>query len=357
MEVCRQVYNYFLSQWQGKEKIPSRYQLQSQLPKLKTDNTELKRVHSKVLQMVLHQLYSNLRSLTALKKKGRKVGRLRFKGKGWFKTFTYNQSGFRILTTGKRLDVLHLSKIGNVPMRVHREIQGEMKQVIVKRTKTDKWFAYIAVQIDDERRQTKGQRSIGIDVGLKHFLTDSDGRQIENPKFYERSLKRIRVEHRKLSRKRKGSKNRETQRLRLARAYEGLVNQRTDFLHKVSAFYAKSYGLVAVEDLNVSGMARNRRLAGRILDASWGKFLQMLSYKAERAGGTVVKVNPRGTSQEYSHGVLDRDYNASLNILERGLGLGWPEATPVEMVPLREPIAVSASTVIEAGSPQPFRGG
>ena len=74
LEVCRQVYNYFLSQWQGKEKIPSRYQLQSQLPKLKTDNTELKRVHSKVLQMVLHQLYSNLRSLTALKKKGRKVG-------------------------------------------------------------------------------------------------------------------------------------------------------------------------------------------------------------------------------------------------------------------------------------------
>jgi putative transposase len=96
-------------------------------------------------------------------------------------------------------------------------------------------------------------------------------------------------------------------------------------------------------------MARNRNLAQKILDASWGKFLRMLSYKAERAGRQFVEVDSRGTSQEYKHGELDRDYNAALNILERGLvGLGWPELTPVEMGPL---LRVPASAVIAGQAP------
>jgi putative transposase len=144
--------------------------------------------------------------------------------------------------------------------------------------------------------------------------------------------------------------------VKLAKLYERLVDQRDDFLHKLSRFYVNHYDMIAVEDLNIAGMAKNHHLAQHILDAFWGKFLHMLSYKAESAGGVVVRVNPRGTSQEYKHGELDRDHNAALNILERGtVGMGRP-FEPVEMGPPRELIAVPASTVVESGSPHPFTG-
>jgi putative transposase len=197
----------------------------------------------------------------------------------------------------------------------------------------------------------KNGKAVGLDVGVKHFLFDSDGRQIENPKFYERSLERIQKVHRVLSKKKNCSKNRAKAKVRLARAYEKVVNQRDDFLHKLSRFYVNYYGVIAIEDLNVTAMVRNRAFAGRILDASWSKFFAMLSYKAENAGRILVKVNPKGTSQEYKHGELDRDYNASLNVLERGLaGLGRP-FVPVEVKSLL--IAIPASDIVEAGSPHP----
>jgi len=82
--------------------------------------------------MVLHQLYSNLKASSQLKRNGKQVGRLRFKGKGWYKTFIYNQTGFKLIKTGKRLDLLHLSKIGDTPIRVHKEVEGEIKQIIIK---------------------------------------------------------------------------------------------------------------------------------------------------------------------------------------------------------------------------------
>ena len=349
LEICRQTYNYFLAQWNGKEKIPSRLELQAQVPKMKAERPELNKAHSKVLQMVLYQLYSNLKALSQLKRNGKKVGRLRFKGRGWYKTFVYNQSGFKLIKTEKRLDMLCLSKIGEIPIRIHREVEGTIKQVVIKRHSSGKWFACLCVERDIHVAERKPEKAIGIDVGIRHFLTDSDGRQIENPRFYERPLEKIRVTQHWLSRKKKGSRNRERQRVKLAKLYEKLVNQRNDFLHKLSMFYVNNYNVICVEDLNIKGMVRNRNLAQKILDASWGKFLQILSYKAEGAGGMVVKVNPRGTSREYKHGELNRDYNASLNILERGLaGLGRP-FEPVGLKPLL--VAVPASVIVEAGSP------
>jgi len=170
-------------------------------------------------------------------------------------------------------------------------------------------------------------------------------------------LRRMRRRQREFCRKKKGSKNREKARVRLAKAYEKLVNQRNDFLHKLSRFYVENYDLIAVERLNISGMARNHRLGGKILDASWGKFLRMLSYKAERAGRRVVEVDPRGTSQNLPEG-LDRDHVAACRILS--LGLGRPEVTPVEMGPL---LCVPASAVVAGQAPSlnqeahTFRGG
>jgi len=317
LEICRQVYNYFLSKIKESNKIPSRLELQAELPKLKKEKPELKEVYSKVLQMVLYQLYSNLKSLAKLKKNGTKVGKLRYKGRGWFKTFVYNQSGFKIIETGKRLDRLHLSKIGDIPIRIHRKIEGKIKQVIIKRYKSGKWFALICVE-KEKKKLPKTGKVIGIDVGIRLFLTDSEGRQIENPMFYEKTLKRIKIEQRRLSRKKKGSKNWEKQRRKLAKAYEKLVNQRDDFLHKLSRFYVENYDVICVENLNIRNMVRNHNLAQKILDASWGKFLHYLAYKAENAGKRVVKVDPRGTSKGLTYDNPLRDYISACRILMRG---------------------------------------
>ena len=157
-----------------------------------------------------------------------------------------------------------------------------------------------------------------------------------------------------LSKTRKGSKNRNKQRVRVARMHECIQNQRSDFLQKLSRYYVNQYDLIAVEDMNVQGMVKNHHLARYISDASWNQFTGLLFYKAESAGKTTVCVNPWGTSQEYNHGDgLDRDYNASLNILQRGLekvGLGWSEFTPVDIGSLQELKLVPASLVVETGS-------
>jgi len=284
--------------------------------------------------MVNHQLWSNIHVLAGLKRNGRKVGRLRFKGAGWFKTLNYNQSGFKLENTR-----LILSKVGEIPIKLHRKIKGEVKGVIIKRERSGKWFAIFQVE-DEPGLLPRTERAIGIDAGIRHFLTDSRGRQVENPRFYEKTLEQIRRRQRRLSGKKNGSKNREKARVRLARAYEKLVNQRNDFLHKLSRFYVNNHDLIAVEHLNISGMARNRRLGGKILDASRGKFLHMLSYKAERAGRRVVEVDPRGTSQNIPEG-FDRDHIAACRILS--LGLGRSEVTPAEMGPL---LCVPASAVV-----------
>jgi len=353
LDQCRWLYNHLLEELNHAKaegrKIGFK-NTQALIPKLKQEKLELGGVYSKVLQMVNYQLWSNIRVLAELKKKGRHVGKLRFKGY-WFKTLNFNQSGFRL--EGKKL---FLSKVGEIPIKLHRKIKGKAKGVVIKRESSGKWYAVFQVE-DEPSPLPKTGKTIGIDLGVKHFLTDSEGRQVENPRFYERTLKQIKVKQHNLSRKEKGSRNREKQRVNLVKLYERLVDQRDDFLHKLSRFYVDNYDVTVVEELNIIGMVRNHNLAQKILNASWGKFLHFLSYKAERAGRAVVRVNPRGTSKEYKHGELDRDYNAALNILERGLvGLGWPELTPVEMEPLREPVQVPASSVVEIGSPSRYLG-
>jgi len=344
LELCRRLYNRLLEELNTAKSAGRKLgqkETQRLIVELKKQKPEIGNVYSKVLQMVNCQLWGNIRALASMKKNGRKIGKLRFKG-AWFKTLNYNQSGFKL--DGKKL---RLSKIGEVNVKLHRALMGEIKGVIIKRELSGKWHAIFQCE-NTANPLPEVNKSIGMDVGLKHFLSDSDGRQVENPMFYEKTLFKIREAQRELSRKKKGSKNREKQKVKLKCLYEKLVGQRNDFLHKLSRFYVNNYDVIAVEDLNITNMVRDSNLAGKILDASWGKFLQMLSYKAENAGRTIVKVNPRGTSKEYKHGELDRDYNASLNILERGLSALGRRFEPVEMRPL---LAVPASIIVEAGSP------
>jgi putative transposase len=373
LDSCRWLYNHFLEQLNRKEngKTPRRYELQATLPNLKQEHPELKQVHSKVLQMVLHQLYSNLRALAELKRNGHKVGRLRFKGQGWFKSFTYNQSGFKIIEGhGKRRE-LWLSKISLIPIVLHRELDGEVKQVHVKRERSGKWFACFSVEVEDVPKVRKISKPVGIDLGITHYIADTDGSFVEHPHSIAKSEWRLKREQRRLSRKQKGSKNRAKQRIRLARAHERVCNQRLDFLHKLSHDYVSRHDFIATEDLGVKELIEMARNGKNRADAAWATFLHFLTYKAERAGGWVVKVEPRGTTNRCSRcgevvekplwvrvhrcprcGLeLDRDINAARNILQDSLkrvGREPAEFTPVEIGPLSPS---GTSSVVEAGSP------
>jgi len=317
LEICRWLYNRLLEEVnkarEEGRKITQK-DTQALIVKLKEENPELKKVYSKVLQMVNYQLWSNMRVLSKLKKNRKKIGKLRYKKKGRFKTMNFNQSGFSIDAKHNRIS---LSKIGSIKAKIHREIDGKVKGMWIKKYPSGKWYAIVQVETEVEELPKTG-KAVGIDVGIKHFLADSDGKQIENPKFYEKTLKRIRRLHKNLSRKQKGSKNREKARIKLAKAYEKLVNQRKDFLHKLSRYYVNNYDFIAVEDLHIKNMVRNRNLAQKILDASWGEFVRMLSYKAEGAGRIVVKVNPRGTSEGLNYNNPLRDYISACRILMRG---------------------------------------
>jgi len=344
LERCRWLYNNLLSIINECEGIPPKRKMQSMLPKLKEQREELKEVNAKTLQMIVFMLYNNLKVLAELKKKGKKVGKLRYKKYGKFKSFILNQSGFKLIRTGNRLDKLYISKVGEVPIRVHRSVEGRIKQVIIKRYGSGAWFALLCVE-ETETTKKEVKRVIGIDLGIKSFLTDSDGRKVENPRCYERDLERLRIEHRKLSRKKRRSKNWLKQLKRLCKVYEKIERKRDDFLHKLSRFYVDNYDLIVVEDLEVENMKRNHKLSAQISDASWSKFLHYLSYKAERAGKTVVKVSPRGTSEGLSWDDPLRDYISACRILERGLeklGQSLP-SEPAERRPLRH---ISAYAVV-----------
>lgn len=373
LDQCRWLYNHFLQQLnQGitNHQTPHRYELQAMLPKLKIEHPELKQVHSKVLQMVLHRLYSNLSTLDGLRRNGHKVGKLRFKKKGWFKSFTYNQSGFRIVEDCGKRRRLWLSKIGTIPMMVHRELDSEIKQVHIKHERSGKWFACFSVEVNASPRAEKLSKPVGIDLGIIHYAADTNGDFVRHPHNLIKLERKLRREQRKFSRRQNGSENWTKQRIKLARVHERVRNRRFDFLHKLSRYYINKHDFIAVEDLRIKELMESVHNGKNITDSAWSNFLYMLTYKAERAGRLVVSVNARGTTSRCSScgksikkplsvrvhecpecGLkLDRDLNAALNILRRGLRqVGWEptEFTPVEIGPL----PARACPIVEAGSP------
>jgi putative transposase len=375
LEVCRQVYNHFLEKLNEADEIPSRYDLQSQLPELKEKREEVSQVHSKVLQMVVKQLYDNLKSLSEQKKKGYDVGRLRYKGDGWFKTIEYNQSGFDLEKTGNRLDKLKLSKIGEIPIRVHREIEGDVKGVILKRDSAGDWYAIFQIEQEVETDNTDSEdvEAVGIDLGIENFIVDSDGNRVDHPKNVEEAEERLKKEQRNLARKKEGSCNYEKQRKKLAKVHKLVRNRRMDFLHKLSNAYVRKYDKVVLEDLNISGMVQGDMNSKNTLDSGWRTFIELLLYKAESANTEVVLVDPKNTSKKCSEcGVktdkklwnrehscpscgysTDRDFNASRNILGKGLAESTPAetATSTDTKKSESFCDVSASCVIETGSP------
>lgn len=315
-------------------------QQSKELPILKNveETAWLGEVHSQVLQQALKDLDSAYQHFFRRLKNGETPGFPRFKKKGDRDSFRYPQD---VKVEASRV---FLPKIGWVKYRNSRAAEGKLKQATVKR-EGDHWFIYLVCQVelpDPIPVAISEECAVGIDVGLKNFAVLSDGTRIENPRFLEKTSAKLKKAHRKLDRKVKGSNNRKKQAARVARLYTKARNSRKDFAHKVSTAIVKNHDVIAVEDLNIAGMVKNRLLSRAISDVGWGMFLGMLNYKAEWAGKHFVKIGRfEPTSQRCSGcgarkptplsvriyecdscGVVkDRDWNASLNIRAAGLAV------------------------------------
>jgi len=296
LDACRFLYNseleYEKQAYFFNKEFVSKVELNNLIPSWKAVNPDMKKVHSQVLQNVSDRLVKSFEGFFGRIKHGEKAGFPRFKSRERYDSFTYPQSGFKV-----ERNKLKLSKIGLMNVKLHRKIKGKIKTLTISKTSTNKWFACFSVVKKIEAEQHDLGKYVGLDVGLNSFYADSEGNKIENPRWLRKSEERLKFLQRQHSKKIKGSKNRGKSRLMIAKLHEKIVNQRNDFLHKESRKLVNNYSLIAVEKLLIKSMVKNRYLAKSISDAGWRRFLQFLSYKAEEAGGRIVEVDARGTSQ------------------------------------------------------------
>ncbi len=299
LDLCRNLYNCSLeakiSNWRDGRSI-SCFDQQKELPEIKKSFPEYSEVYADVLQDVLRRLDKSYQNFfRRAKMKNGKAGFPRFKGQNWFRSFTYSQKGFKII--GNRLIC---SKLGAFKIRLHRPIEGMIKTCTIIRRNTGEWFVCFSCDGIEQKPLPKIGRKVGIDLGLRHFAVDSDGKITEAPKFFKAQEKYIRRCQRALARKKKGSKNREKARIKLAKAYEKITNQRRDFAHKFANYYVENYDHICVEDLHVKDMMRNKFVSKPLSYAALGMILQLLAYKAESADRILERKNPSRTSMTCS---------------------------------------------------------
>jgi putative transposase len=313
----------------------SGYEQANELPEIKASIPEFKNVGSQVLQNVIERLSSGMQAFfRRIKKGGEKAGFPRFKSWKRYDSFTLKNTGWKL--KGRYLWV---NNIGRFKMNLSREIQGTIKTITVHKSQTNKWYACFSCDEVPENILPQSDKVVGIDVGIKSFLTDSDGSHIENPKYLKHQLSVLRIKQRKLSRAVKGSNRRKETKLQVSKVYEKITNARRDFHFKLANQYVKNYGTIVVENLQIKNMVQNHKLARDINDCAWGKFFEILTFKAEEAGRLVLKENPRNTSKKCSEcgainkelklsdriwvcqscgSLHDRDENASKNIKRLG---------------------------------------
>ena len=296
-------------------------------------------MHSQVLQNSLKRIdtsFSNFFRRIKEQKKGKKIkaGFPRFKPDQRFNSFCYPQSGFRLTNENKRIK---LSKIGDVRLICSRPIEGTIKTCRIVR-EVDQWFVILTCMQDIPVPPKSTNPTVGVDVGIKTFAFLSDGKSFGNPRHTKKSEVKLVKTQRGLSRKVKGSQNRDKQRTKVAKVHRTIRRQREDFLHKTSRTLVDAYGCIIFEKLNIKGMVRNHKLAKHISDCAWGKLIEFTQYKAEEAGVEVILVNPKNTTQmcsgcekivpktlaDRTHSCpycgleIDRDLNAAKNIRRVG---------------------------------------
>jgi putative transposase len=297
LDGCRELYNAGLQErrdaWKTSRTSVNYHAQAAQLSSIKEQRPDIARINAQVLQDTLRKLSKTFDAFFRRVKAGDTPGYPRYKGKRFFKSFTFPQAKGAFRIEGKRL---HLSKIGKVKIIQHREIEGEIKTCTIKR-EADGWYAIFIVEENQSRWLPKTGEVVGVDVGISNFATLSTGEVIENPKWLRKAEKRLKTAQRKVSRRKKGSQRRHKAITLLAKQHQKIKRQRLDFFHKESLKLVKEFDRVVFEDLNIQGMMQNHHLAKSIADAAWGTFVSVHSCKAANAGRKVEQVNPYATSQ------------------------------------------------------------
>ena len=346
LETCRHLYNLALADRKYSyetEGISRTYEDQAAMLVVEKKDGNFTCVFSQVLQDVLRRLDKSFKAFFRRVKNGEKPGYPRFKGAGWYKSFTYPQVGFKL-----DCSKLTLSKIGSIRIFKHREVEGKIKTCTIKKDLLGHWYVILVSEMEDVP-QVEPKVAIGVDVGLNNMVALSDGTAIQYPRYYVQAEKKLAVAQRELSRKKKGSISRQVAKTRVAKLHQKIQNHRDEFLHQVSRKLVDSADLIVFENLNISGMLKNHHLAKHIQDHAWGKLILFTQSKAAKAGKVVELVDARYTSQKCSQcGIIvpktlaervhccpncrlemDRDINASLNIRTLGLrGSAYQDPTP-----------------------------
>jgi len=303
----------------------SSFDLIKQIPELKKECTFLKEINSQSLQQSIQNMEIAFKRF--------------FKGQANFPKFKSKNRSRQSFVVPQNIKIednrLIIPKFKEgIEIVLHREIKGTIKRATISRTPTDKYFASILVDINTEipkKIPVKEETTIGIDLGIKDFLTTSNGLKIDNPKNLRKAQDKLKYVQRKYS-KYKGKRTK----YRLALAHEKIVNKRKDFLHKTSTELIRENQSIAIEDLNINGMLKNHNLAQAITDVSWSTFVSMLEYKADWYGKNILKIGRFDPSSKTCSvcgainkelslqdrewickgcgSVLDRDINASINI-------------------------------------------
>jgi putative transposase len=336
----RFTYNYGLQEkiksYKETGKAKNCFKISGEITKLKKEKEWLAEPPSQALQGTLRSLDN---AFTAFYRKQNAFPK--FKSRN-------NRQSFQ-LPQGVKIDFennkIFLPKLKEVTCIFSRKFKGQIKTTTVSKTPAGSYFVSILVQNNQtlpEKKEIKKQTSVGVDVGIKNFAITSDNQIFENQKFLTRNLKRLRIEQRSLSRKVKGSQNRNKQRIIVAKLHEKITNQRNDYLHKISHYLVSNYDTICFETLNISGMVKNRHLAKAISEQGWAKLMQFTKYKADWNGKNVIHIGQFKPSSRidsecgcYNHElklsdrtwicpsckrVVDRDLNAAINIRDFGLG-------------------------------------
>ena len=319
--LCRTLYNLALEQrifaYKTQRKNTYKFDQCNQLIELKKAYPIFSEVHSQTLQSVLNRLDKSFQNFFRRIKTKEKPGFPRFKSEDRFNSFLFPQYKFTLIK-GK----IRLPKIGDVKIVYHRQIEGVVKTLSVIR-ESDKYYVSIVCEIKKEIKKKitlKKGKAIGIDLGLIHFVTLSNGEEIENPRHLKKSSIKLKKQQKKLSKKKQRSKNRKRQRRIVAKIHNKIRNQRKDFLHKLSKDLISRFDLIGFEDLNIKQLLSKgvRNINRSINDAAWRQFINYCTYKAEEAGKYLILEDARNSTKECSncHSIMKlpiwvREYNCS----------------------------------------------